>query len=148
LEEVDDTEGEWVIGADDGEIGGFAEGEFEEVGGFIGADGVAEDVGLIGEQPFGGDACVSRGAEDLGDAGGLSELPHERVFATPGTDDKQLHGSGVKQEEGGAEKVEVQSSRESDGAWEWTSWVKVGSSEPMVKSANSKPGATAQETSE
>ena len=83
LENIRDSGGQRVIGADDGEVDFFVAGEFQKrlrVGDF--QRHVARDRG---------GARVSGSADDFPDAWRLFQFPGERVFASAAADDEDFH---------------------------------------------------------
>jgi hypothetical protein len=73
LESVDNAEGEWELGADDGEVRFLSESELDH-----GIEVVEVDGNAASEL---GDAAVAGRADDLSGFAGALNSPGERVFA-------------------------------------------------------------------
>jgi hypothetical protein len=91
LEEVDNTQGQRVVGADHGEIGPVFLGEPEQTREVVGADGDATDFLAAARATLRRDAGIARGAPKPVRVGGAGKLPNQRVLAAARPDDEELH---------------------------------------------------------
>jgi len=84
-EAIDHARDERAFGTDHGERDGFA---FDQRQQAVDVLRIHADVAALG---FGRSARVARRDEDFVDALALRQFPRQRVFATAGTDDQDLH---------------------------------------------------------
>ena len=94
-EGIDDARGERGLGPDDGEADLFLADELDELG--------DRGDGHVGKVGFARRAGVAGGDENLMDPRRAGQLPGQRVFASAGADDEDLHGEhGISDGSGGS----------------------------------------------
>ena len=91
LELIDDAHCEWVVRADDGEVGLVVAGEREQCRQILRADADALDRRAVGRERLAADTGIAGGAPHLLGTGGLCQFPNQGVFAAASADHQNLH---------------------------------------------------------